>query len=706
MITRHLCRHVAVGILFMIISIQGYSQAKTWPYPVPCRINANISQDILFLTLGDVTTPVSQGTFYPVEDKVVLNDGSVINNYYVDSLGVQYYQPIDKTYYPTAPSGWTSWQTYQSMMDADTIKMATDFFAKNLQQYGFNMIQIDDGWETPWYIWNPRPTKFPNGMKAIADYIKQNGFEAGLWIVPQCTNDSEETIKYNGFLKNSNGQFTHTSEWLYTVDPTLSDGQKFMKDLMDTVCSWGFSYIKMDSQPHVDTTFDTLASYMNEPNMTRDYYYRRSLAAIRNGAGTQTYLDATWGPGVTGVTEGNEAPLSGLGYINGFRPYWDLQKPTQYYFKDYFNGVMFYSFLSNIACYVDLDAFFVGNNTSLDQARGWATMVSLSGANMLNADPPDQLNNERLEVLRRVYPTVDVRPLDLYPIYHYRKHIWDLKINQGFRQYDVVAVIKTDYYFQSDLVIHWNLMGWNPDDSYHVYDFWNKQYVGEWKDSMAVVVPDSGCRLFSFVKAEDIPQLISTSRHVTQGWVDIDTLAYDSVTMVMSGISSVVGGDPYQLRFAVPNNIQDSYSAVSAEVGSLPFTLRQDSNFITLDFTSPVSAQVPWKIQFIKGPLSVGNNAAPPAGITLYQNYPNPFGMGSAARTDFSTFSFSVTEPQTMDIGVYDLLGNRVATLFNGYASAGTYHVGFDGSALHYGVYYSMLHADGVYRTKSFILEK
>jgi hypothetical protein len=701
-----LSRLVIVGTLFTILAMNGYGQTKIWPYPIPCRINADISQDILFLTLGDVSTPVSQGTFYPAEDKVVLNNGSTIENYYVDSLGVQYYQPIDKTYYLTAPSGWTSWQTYLGTMDVDTIKMVTDFFAKNLRQFGFKMIQIDDGWETPWYIWHPRSIKFPQGMKAIADYIKQNNLTAGLWLVPQCTSDSQETVNYNGFVKNNNGQYVHTSEWYYTVDPTLADGQKFMMDLMDTVCGWGFSYLKIDSQPHVDTTFDTLAPFMSEPNMPRTYYYRKSLEALRNGAGPQTYVDATWGPGISGISEGTEAPMSGIGYINGCRPYWDIQQPTQYYFKDFFGGVMFYSYLNNITCYMDLDAFFVGDNASLDQARGWATMVSLSGVTMLNADQPQRLNPDRMEVLQRVYPTVNIRPLDLYPIYHYRKHIWDLKINQNFRQYDVVAVIKTDYYFPSDLIIHWNLMGWDPNDSYHVYDFWNKRYLGIWTDSMVVDVPDSGCRLFSFVKAEDVPQLISTSRHVTQGWVDIDTLAYDSVNMVLSGISSVVGGDPYQLRIAVPNNIQNSYLAVGAEVDSVPFTLRQDSNFITLDFTSLTSEQVPWRIQFAKGPLSVKSNTESPMDLTLHQNYPNPFGIGSVARTNYTTFSFSIAKPQNVDLVIYDILGNRVADLYNGYVNAGSYHIGFDGSMLPYGVYFSSLMAGHTYQTKPFVFEK
>ncbi|HET7152501.1 MAG TPA: T9SS type A sorting domain-containing protein, partial [Candidatus Kapabacteria bacterium] len=209
-----------------------------------------------------------------------------------------------------------------------------------------------------------------------------------------------------------------------------------------------------------------------------------------------------------------------------------------------------------------------------------------------------------------------------------------------------------------------------------------------------------------FVKADNYPELISTSRHITQGWVDLDTLAYDTVAMTMSGVSSVVGGDPYELRFAVPNNTQDSYIAESAEVDSLPFDLKQDSNFITLDFTSPQSAHIPWKVHFTKGPLSVNASAPIPQGVELYQNYPNPFGPGSPARTDFSTFSFFLPHSQKADLSIYDLLGRRVADIYNGFIAAGTFHIGFDGSHLSPGAYFSVLRTDDNYQVKPLVIER
>jgi hypothetical protein len=50
----------------------------------------------------------------------------------------------------------------------------------------------------------------------------------------------------------------------------------------------------------------------------------------------------------------------------------------------------------------------------------------------------------------------------------------------------------------------------------------------------------------------DRPQLISTSRHITQGVVDVAEEAWDVREKKLHGMSRVVGGDPYEMRVAKP----------------------------------------------------------------------------------------------------------------------------------------------------------
>ena len=73
-------------------------------------------------------------------------------------------------------------------------------------------------------------------------------------------------------------------------------------------------------------------------------------------------------------------------------------------------------------------------------------------------------------------------------------------------------------------------------------------------------------------------------------------------------------------------------------------------------------------------------NAALPSTTTLNQNYPNPFNPGT-------TITYSVPSDGQITLEVYDLLGQKVATLVEGMRSAGTYAVELDASDLASGTY-------------------
>src|SRR5437016_5493887 len=94
-----------------------------WPHPVPARVRDSGNQDLWVMTLGDVKTPLAQGTFDPVKDEVTLKDGTVMKNYYRDTLGIKYYAPLDKTRFPLPPSGWCTWYYYYAQVTEDEVKL-------------------------------------------------------------------------------------------------------------------------------------------------------------------------------------------------------------------------------------------------------------------------------------------------------------------------------------------------------------------------------------------------------------------------------------------------------------------------------------------------------------------------------------------------------------------------------------------------------
>jgi hypothetical protein len=92
-----------------------------------------------------------------------------------------------------------------------------------------------------------------------------------------------------------------------------------------------------------------------------------------------------------------------------------------------------------------------------------------------------------------------------------------------------------------------------------------------------------------------------------------------------------------------------------------------------------------------------------PAAFELDQNYPNPFNPSTRIQ-------FSLAKAGQVTLKVYNLIGNEVATLVNGYQEAGVYNVTFDPSketlALSTGVYFYRLEAGSFVSTKKLVLVK
>jgi aminopeptidase N len=84
---------------------------------------------------------------------------------------------------------------------------------------------------------------------------------------------------------------------------------------------------------------------------------------------------------------------------------------------------------------------------------------------------------------------------------------------------------------------------------------------------------------------------------------------------------------------------------------------------------------------------------------SLSQNYPNPFNPNTV-------ISFSVTENQNVELRVYDLLGNMVAELVNGYREAGNYSVNFNADKLPSGIYFYEIKAGSFRQTNKMIFLK
>ena len=90
--------------------------------------------------------------------------------------------------------------------------------------------------------------------------------------------------------------------------------------------------------------------------------------------------------------------------------------------------------------------------------------------------------------------------------------------------------------------------GLDPEDTYVGFDFWADKLVEPFAGRFKFDVPADSCRVIAVRKFVNRPFVVSTSRHVASPAFDIVEESWDPATRTLSGRSTVVPGEPYELR--------------------------------------------------------------------------------------------------------------------------------------------------------------
>ncbi len=140
----------------------------------------------------------------------------------------------------------------------------------------------------------------------------------------------------------------------------------------------------------------------------------------------------------------------------------------------------------------------------------------------------------------------------------------------------------------------------------------------------------------------------------------------------------------------------------------IPVSLSLDSVriYAVIDPNNSVSNEVHednnigWAPAIALGSLTgVGAEWSIPKNFILYQSYPNPF-------NPTATIKYELPNAARVNLKVFDMLGQEMKTLVDGFKSAGKYDVQFNGEGLASGVYFYRLQADDYVNTKKMILLK
>ena len=167
---------------------------------------------------------------------------------------------------------------------------------------------------------------------------------------------------------------------------------------------------------------------------------------------------------------------------------------------------------------------------------------------------------------------------------------------------------------------------------------------------------------------------------------------------------SLITAFDYRLELGRDSAFTNSllYQVVPQKTFQVPAgLLSSDSTYYWRVRTATNGGVGPWSDVFSFSIIltDVENEQQIPSEFALFQNYPNPF-------NPVTSIQYAIGSRQFIQLKVYDVLGNEVATLVNEEMPAGSYEVKFDASGLTSGIYFYKLQAGSMVETKKMILIK
>lgn len=523
--------------------------------------------------------------------------------FYQKHRNLPFYRPWTYRVWPASVAGWSSWWAYRDSVTEGEVRQVAAVFARELKDYGYRYIQLDDGYHprdgypSDWLRTN---AKFPTGLAGLAQYERGLGLEPAIW-ENVAVEDTELVGAHPDWFLHGAGASPWHAPWVgYGMDGSNSQAlAALMRPVYRGLREMGYTYVKLDTLRHLlyDAGYPSraeLAARGSSPELA----LRGVLQAARDELGPAVYLLACWGvlPETVGLANGERLGTDGFGPAT-------LQKYNS------FNNVVW----RNDPDHVDIAP------AGEDVIR--PVLVSMAGAQLLLSDPASAyLEPGKLEGARRAAPVLFTLPGQLYdydpsatnnlahglrnrdggaepgPVDAVRTGPvcpwWLMDINRPFGRWSVLA--RLTWQALPAARVRFQDLGLDPAATYLVYEFWTRRFLGAFRGSFeAPAQPGPAARVYAIRQQLDRPQILSTSRHITQGGVDLLEVNWDPNTLTLSGQSRVVAGDPYRIELHLP----PSYRLISWQ-GDSGQTMTARPNQASAELRPTRTGVVEWRFRF------------------------------------------------------------------------------------------------------------
>lgn len=520
-------------------------------------------------------------------------------HYYRDTLGIEQYAPIEKrAKWPVAPVVAMTWYGIKGWegkpaQTKEWLYPNIDWCAEHLLPYAETLVfQLDDNYYT-----DNDPY-----MRDISDYIRSKGLAPGIWFTPYTVAPKEVHDDHpDWFIHGKDGKPLGSFGGVsyrdhYTLNVTSPGAVENWFDMWWRKASetWNFDFFKIDGQPQV------IDRYKQSTDGGGIDGYRVGLEIARKIVGPEKFINGCWG-----------IPLAAIGKVDGSRTGGDTGN-----YPHAIDIILHWQFLNNVCWWSDPDAAANLYRATVERTRLNAQARVLTGQQFLTDDVWTSVPPQIARVWQLSYPTLDIKPVNLYKIEGdwKRYDVFDLRIAKPWGTFDVAGLFNYDG-VPTEKELDLSRLPLEASEV-HVYEFWQNQYLGRHANDAKLrvyIAPYEG-KLYSIVPvAKDRPQLISTSRYVTQGGLDLDhiALAKRGDGWLAEGRSShLVAGDPYELRFA-----GGSYKVVAARSDAGEAEAASGWSVETARIHPRRSGEADWRVLF--APIEGADARVVPASIEL-----------------------------------------------------------------------------------------
>lgn len=447
------------------------------------------------------------------------------------------------------------------------------------------------------------PITYFQGIRRSEDYAKAHPDHMLFNTVRKVMNQPERlTYKVNpgpeygdiNQFEASGGYYTHwwTDKMLWSYDMTDPGFIRHMQGVYKNLKDSGIAGIMYD---YPDLTGWAYEGGFEDKNATTAHAYREIYRQAHEVLGDKCYLDER------NLLRGSDITL---GLVASQRVWADTDLITPEMVTRC--GLRWYK--NRVVVNYDMDSkdpVDVAPLENRDGNKAMLTMCYVTSGRFLMGRGFAQLSPNEMRDFTRTFPyhatPQSARPLDAFHSRDNFCRVYDFAVTPDWHQltfYNPDARKEDMLSVSLGSTLNEGGMELDKNADYHVYDFWNNSYAGLVKGTGSLMqnLRPGEARMLSVRKKQDVPQYLSTNRHLMQGYIDMKSCTWDGEQNTLKGCSLVVENEPYEIVVATNGKAPDKAVAEGIEATLKPVPGHKE--LIKLILTSSRGGEINWSLSF------------------------------------------------------------------------------------------------------------